>query len=129
MSLNVGKIIKAQGPVVDVQFAADKDLPDLNTAIKIDKEAIWYPYPVLPLVPTPATASSWGWQLHRRVQLHRHHFYGNVFERRAKLEVSFAGQPQEVDGAGCPQAKPEGRGHRGGVLSWPIGRLARGQAQ
>lgn len=36
MSLNVGKIIKAQGPVVDVQFAADKDLPDLNTAIKID---------------------------------------------------------------------------------------------
>ena len=36
MSLNVGKIIKAQGPVVDVQFAADKDLPDLNTAITID---------------------------------------------------------------------------------------------
>ena len=30
MSLNVGKIIKAQGPVVDVQFAADKDLPDLK---------------------------------------------------------------------------------------------------
>ncbi len=26
MSLNVGKIIKARGPVVDVQFAADKDL-------------------------------------------------------------------------------------------------------
>lgn len=36
MSLNVGKIIKAQGPVVDVQFAADNDLPDLNTAITID---------------------------------------------------------------------------------------------
>ena len=36
MALNVGKIIKAQGPVVDVQFAADKDLPDLNTAIKIN---------------------------------------------------------------------------------------------
>ena len=35
MSLNVGKIIKAQGPVVDVQFAADKDLPDLNTAMMI----------------------------------------------------------------------------------------------
>ena len=34
----------------------------------------------------------------------------HVFERRAKLEVSFAVQPQEVDGAGCPQAKPEGRG-------------------
>ena len=36
MSLNVGKIIKALGPVVDVQFVADKDLPDLNTAITID---------------------------------------------------------------------------------------------
>ena len=48
-------------------------------AIEIDKEAI--AHPVLPLVTTPATASSWGWQLHRRVQLHRHHFYGNVFER------------------------------------------------
>ena len=66
--------------------------------------------PVLPLVPTPATAASCGARLHRRVQTHRHHFYGNVFERRAKLEVSFAVQPQEVVGAGCPQAKPEGRG-------------------
>ena len=36
MALNVGKIIKAQGPVVDVQFAADKDLPDLNTGIAFD---------------------------------------------------------------------------------------------
>ena len=70
-------------------------------AIKIAKGAI--PHLVLPPVPTPATASSWGWQLHRRVQLHRHHFYGNVFERRAKLEVSFAVKPQEVDGAGRPQ--------------------------
>ena len=50
-------------------------------AIKIDREAIWFPHPVLPLVPTPVTASSWGGQLHRRVQLHRDHFYGNVFER------------------------------------------------
>ena len=75
----------------------------LRYSYQFDRDAIWYPYPVLPLVPTPATASSWGWQLHRRVQLHRYHFYGNVFERRAKLEVSFAVQPQELDGAGCPQ--------------------------
>ena len=36
MALNVCKSIKAQWPDVDVQFAADKDLPDLNTAITID---------------------------------------------------------------------------------------------
>ena len=50
-------------------------------AIKINKEAI--PHPVSPLLPTPATASSWGWQLHRRVQLLRHPICGNVFERSA----------------------------------------------
>ena len=35
-----------------------------------------------------------------------------MFERRAKLEVSFAVQPQEVDGAGCPQRS---------VGTWAVG--------
>ena len=81
---------------------------DCENSYQFNKEAI--PLPVSPLVPTPATAAFWGGQLHRRVQQLRHQICGNVFERRAKLAVSFAAQPQEVDGAGCPQAKPEGRG-------------------
>jgi len=48
---------------------------DCGNSYRFDKEAL-----VLSLLTTPATAASWGWQLHRRVQLHRHHFYGNVFE-------------------------------------------------
>ena len=52
-------------------------------AIKNTKKLSGCPHSVSPLLPTPATASSWGWQLHRRVQLYRHHFYGNVFERSA----------------------------------------------
>ncbi|MDD8048641.1 MAG: F0F1 ATP synthase subunit beta [Thomasclavelia sp.] len=35
MEQNIGKIITALGPVVDVQFSNDKSLPSLNTAIKI----------------------------------------------------------------------------------------------
>ena len=42
--------------------------------------------------------------------------------------MSFAAQPQELDGAGCPQAKPEGRGHRGWLFAYflakKVGRLA-----
>jgi len=52
---------------------------DCGSSYQKHKEAI--PHPLLPLVPTPATASSWGWQLHRRVQLHRHPICGNLFER------------------------------------------------
>ena len=36
MSKNIGKIISAKGPVVDIQFDSVKDLPEINTAIKID---------------------------------------------------------------------------------------------
>ncbi len=32
---NIGKIISARGPVIDIQFN-DEHLPSLNTAIKID---------------------------------------------------------------------------------------------
>ena len=32
--------------------------------------------------------------------------------------MSFAAQPQELDGAGCPQAKPEGRGNRGQLFAY-----------
>ena len=36
MSKNIGKVIAARGPVVDIQFDADRDLPDINNAIKLD---------------------------------------------------------------------------------------------
>ncbi len=32
MSQNIGKIISAKGPVIDIQFDGDKNLPALNTA-------------------------------------------------------------------------------------------------
>lgn len=35
MSQNIGKIISAKGPVIDIQFDGDKNLPALNTAIEI----------------------------------------------------------------------------------------------
>ena len=43
---------------------------------------------------------------------------GNVLERRAKLAVSFAVQLQEVDGAGCPQAKRRNVGSRGWLFAY-----------
>ncbi|HAH74592.1 MAG TPA: F0F1 ATP synthase subunit beta [Kandleria vitulina] len=33
---NIGKIVSARGPVVDVQFSGDKNLPELNTAILVN---------------------------------------------------------------------------------------------
>lgn len=36
MSSNIGRIVSARGPVVDVMFDNNKDLPEINTAIKID---------------------------------------------------------------------------------------------
>ena len=36
MSKNIGRVIAARGPVVDIQFDADRDLPDINNAIKLD---------------------------------------------------------------------------------------------
>lgn len=38
MSNNVGKIISARGPVVDVQFDSAEKLPALNTAITVDNQ-------------------------------------------------------------------------------------------
>ena len=38
MSNNIGKIISARGPVVDIQFDGDRDLPELNTAIEINNQ-------------------------------------------------------------------------------------------
>ncbi len=35
MSQNIGKIISAKGPVIDIQFNSDNNLPALNTAIEI----------------------------------------------------------------------------------------------
>ncbi|MFV0395721.1 MAG: F0F1 ATP synthase subunit beta [Coprobacillaceae bacterium] len=35
MTQNIGKIIRAVGPVIDIQFSQDKDVPSLNTAITI----------------------------------------------------------------------------------------------
>ena len=35
MSQNIGKIISAKGPVIDIQFNGDSNLPALNTAIEI----------------------------------------------------------------------------------------------
>ena len=35
MSQNIGKIISAKGPVIDIQFDGDNNLPALNTAIEI----------------------------------------------------------------------------------------------
>ena len=57
---------------------------DFGSCYQFGKESL-----VLPLVPTPATAASCGAQLHRRVQLHRHHFYGDVFERSALARSEF----------------------------------------
>ena len=53
----------------------------MGNSYQFNKKAILHPHSVSPLVPTPATTSAWGWQLHRRVQLHRHQICGNVFER------------------------------------------------
>ena len=33
---NIGKIVSARGPVVDVQFSGDRNLPELNTAILVN---------------------------------------------------------------------------------------------
>ena len=35
MSQNIGKIISAKGPVIDIQFNSDNNLSALNTAIEI----------------------------------------------------------------------------------------------
>ena len=62
-----------------------------------------YPAPgIAPFEPTPATAASCCARLHRRVQTHRHHFYGNVFERSALARSEFCRKQQEVVDAGCP---------------------------
>lgn len=36
MSSNIGKIVSAKGPVVDVQFDSNRDLPEINNAITIN---------------------------------------------------------------------------------------------
>ena len=36
MANHIGKIVSASGPVVDVMFDNNQDLPEINTAIKID---------------------------------------------------------------------------------------------
>ncbi|WP_238592442.1 hypothetical protein [Comamonas testosteroni] len=46
------------------------------------KESI--PHPVLPLLPTPVMAASWGVRLHRRVQTLQLQICGNLFERSAE---------------------------------------------
>ena len=33
---NIGKVIAARGPVVDIQFDSNKNLPDINNAIKLN---------------------------------------------------------------------------------------------
>jgi len=38
MSNNIGRVIAAKGPVVDVAFDSNRDLPALNTAITIDNQ-------------------------------------------------------------------------------------------
>ena len=35
MSQKIGKVISAKGPVIDIQFDSDNNLPSLNTAIEI----------------------------------------------------------------------------------------------
>jgi hypothetical protein len=61
-------------------------------------------------VTTPVTASSWGWQLHRRVQLHRHHFYGNVFERSAESAQRVLPYSHKSLTAQVARSEAEGRG-------------------
>ena len=48
---------------------------------QLDRKAI--SHSVLPLVTTPATAASWGWRLHRRVQTLRALTCGRLSERSA----------------------------------------------
>ena len=62
---------------------------------------------------TPATAASWGGQLHRRVQLHRHHFYGNVFERSAQARSEFCRTAPRGRRRRLPAGKAEG--------TWAVG--------
>jgi len=62
--------------------SGSNSISSIAGSYQTNQEAI--PHLVLPLVPTPATASAWCGQLHRRVQLHRHHFCGNLPERSAK---------------------------------------------
>ncbi len=35
---NIGKVIAARGPVVDIQFDSNKNLPDINNAIKLNND-------------------------------------------------------------------------------------------
>ena len=70
-------------PARVVAKLASSPITDCGNSYQFDKEAIPYPHPVLPLLPTPATAASCGARLHRRVQTHRALTCGNLFERSA----------------------------------------------
>ena len=55
----------------------------MGSSYQFNKKAILHPHSVSPLVPTPVTASSWGWLLHRRVQQLRALTCGRLSERSA----------------------------------------------
>lgn len=35
--MSMGKVVQVIGPVVDVEFSLDTDLPDINNALTVDK--------------------------------------------------------------------------------------------
>ena len=80
---------------------------DCSNSYQFDKKLS---APGIALLPTPATAGSWGWQLHRRVQLYRHQSAATCLNGALQARSEFCHSLQALDGAGCPQAKPEGWG-------------------
>ena len=70
------------------------------------------PAPASTRLAAPAARGSGCGHWHRRVPMLRLQIYGNVFERRAKLEVSFAVPQPELRDAGLPGAKRRDAGNR-----------------
>ena len=82
----------------------------MGNSYQFNKKAILHPHSVSPLVSTPATTSAWGWQLHRRVQLHGHQICGNVFERSVEdAQLVLPHSPKRLT-AQVARSEAEGRG-------------------
>ena len=72
-----------------VMELASSAYPGCASSYQNRKNLSGCPHPALPLVTTPVTASSWGWQLHRRVQLLRHQICGNCLNEAPEARSEF----------------------------------------